>query len=582
MQKTVIDGVHTVEKQASVAKKEAAPSSIKQNKPGSFIRVDGKDAKLAMAHMYVAFISLLLGGLAGLLQVLVRSGEFTLPAGIKIGYYQVLTVHGILLALILTTFFIMGFQLSAISRTAGAFTNAQRKIGWAGFWLMVIGTAAAAVMVLLNEATVLYTFYAPLKAHWIFYLGLTLVVVGSWLLCVMQLMKYFQWKKANKGLTSPLLMFMAVVNSILWITCSLGVAVEVLFQLLPWSLGLVERVDVLLSRTLFWYFGHALVYFWLLPAYMAWYVVIPKVIGGHIFSDALARLSFMLFLLFSFPVGIHHQLTEPGIDGFWKFVQVVLTFFVVIPSLMTAFSMFATFELRGRELGCKGVLGWFKNLPWGDSRFLVPFIGMVAFIPGGAGGIVNASHQMNQLVHNTIWVTGHFHLTVATAVVLTFFGVAFWLIPHLTGRTLTPKLNYLGNVSGILWGIGMLIMSLSMHLAGLLGAPRRSEYSTYGGSQTAYDWVPYQIAQAVGGTILFIAILFIMYIVVQLIWFAPKGEEEFPVATVAPGAEKTPAILENFKIWGVILVALIIFAYTVPIIEILSNSPAGSKGFSPW
>lgn len=234
--------------------------------------------------MYVAFIALLLGGLAGLLQVLVRSGEFKLPMGIKIGYYQILTVHGILLALILTTFFIMGFQLASISRTAGAFTNVQRKIGWVGFWLMVVGTASAAAMVLLNEATVLYTFYAPLKAHWIFYLGLTLVVVGSWLLCIMQIMKYYQWKRENKGQTSPLLTFMAVVNSILWITCSLGVAVEVLFQLLPWSLGLVERVDVLLSRTLFWYFGHALVYFWLLPAYMAWYVIVPKIIGGHIFQ----------------------------------------------------------------------------------------------------------------------------------------------------------------------------------------------------------------------------------------------------------------------------------------------------------
>ena len=51
---------------------------------------------------------------------------------------------------------------------------------------------------------------------------------------------------------------------------------------------------------------------------------------------------------------------------------------------------------------------------------------------------------------------------------------------------------------------------------------------------------------------------------------------------MAPGAEKTPAILENFKLWGVILVALIVFAYTVPIIEILSNPPVGSKGFKLW
>lgn len=546
----------------------------------NFTAVDKRDGKLALAHMYVAFIALLLGGLAGLLQTLVRSGEFTLPAGIKIGYYQILTVHGILLALILTTFFILGFQIAAVSKTAGPFTDKQRLIGWIGFWLMTVGTAAAAVMVLINKATVLYTFYAPLMAHWVFYLGLTLVVVGSWMLSAIVIWRHFQWKKENPGQTTPLLSFMATVNSILWFVCSLGVAIEVLFFLLPWSFGLVERVDILLTRTLFWYFGHALVYFWLLPAYMAWYVVIPKVIGAKIFSDALARMSFMLFLLFSFPVGLHHQLTEPGIDGLWKFIQVVLTFFVVIPSLMTAFSMFATFELRGRELGAKGLFGWFKKLPWGDARFFVPFVGMVAFIPGGAGGIVNASHQMNQLVHNTIWVTGHFHLTVATAVVLTYFGVAFWLIPHLTGRTLTKKLNKLGIYVGILWATGMAIMSGSMHIVGLLGAPRRSTYSEYGGAEQAIDWVPYQIAQAVGGTILFIAIIIITYMVIQLLFFAPKGEEEFPVAETAPGAAPVPAYLDNFKIWGIIVVALILFAYTVPIIDIITNGAVGSKGFN--
>ncbi len=543
-------------------------------------KVDRRDAKLALAHVYVAFIALLLGGLAGLLQVFVRSGQFKLPAGI--GYYQVLTVHGVLLGLILTTFFIFGFQIAGVSRTSGTFTDKQRLLGWIGFWLMTIGTVAAAVMVLLNKATVLYTFYAPLQAHWIFYLGLTLVVVGSWIGSAGQILRYVQWRKEHKGQTSPLLSFMVVVNNLLWFVASLGVAVSVLFQLLPWSLGLIERVDVLLSRTLFWYFGHALVYFWLLPAYMVWYVVIPKVIGGKVFSDSLARLSFMLFLIFSVPVGLHHQLTEPGIDTTWKFIQVVLTMAVVVPSLMTAFSLFATFELRGRELGGKGLFGWFKKLPWKDARFIVPFIGMLAFIPGGAGGIVNASYQMNQLIHNTIWVPGHFHLTFASAVVLTYFGAAFWLIPHLTGRKLTKSLNTLGIVSGVLWAVGMTIMSTAMHIAGLLGAPRRSDYSEYGGAQQAYDWIPYQIAQAVGGTILFIAILVITYVVIKLAWFAPKGEEEFPIASIHESSGPTPPMLENFKVWLVILVALIIFAYTIPIFDIISNSPAGSKGFKFW
>lgn len=542
--------------------------------------VDRKDGKLALAYIYVAFIAVFLGGTAGLLQVLVRSGAYELPSFLN--YYQVLTVHGVLLGLVLTTFFILGFQTAAVSRTSGTFTDKQRTIGWIGFWVATIGLVAAAAMILTNEASVLYTFYAPLQAHVVFYLGLAFVIVGSWITGAAQIMRFVQWKKENKGQSSPLLSFMVVVNNFLWYVCTLGVAIEVLVQLVPWSLGLVERVDVLLSRTLFWYFGHALVYFWLLPAYMVWYVVIPKIIGGKIFSESLAKLAFMLFLILSVPVGIHHQFMEPGIDALWKFIQACLTFFVVVPSLMTAFSLFATFELRGRELGGKGVFGWFKKLPWNDSRFLLPFIGMVAFIPGGAGGIINASYQMNELVHNTIWVTGHFHLTIATAVALTYFGTAFWLIPHLNGRKLTKRANSMANCVGILWAIGMTIMSSSMHIAGLLGAPRRSAYSEYGGSEQAAEWISYQVAQAIGGSILFIAILVITGLIIYLAFFAPKGEQDFPVAEVAPGAAKVPASLENFKLWGVIMIAVIIFAYTIPIIDIINTSPVGSKGFKLW
>ena len=542
--------------------------------------VDKRDGKLAMAHLYVAFIALLLGGLAGLLQTLVRSGEYTLPAGI--GYYQLLTVHGVLLALVLTTFFIIGFQVAALSKTSGTFTNGTRKTLWIGFWLMTIGTATTATTILLNQATVLYTFYAPLMAHPAFYLGLVFVVVGSWVSGFAMFAHYGKWKKANPGKVSPLLSFMVIVNMIMWLVATLGVAATVLVQFLPWSLGLVDTIDVLVSRTLFWYFGHPLVYFWLLPAYMAWYVIIPKIIGGKIFSDSLARLSFILFLLFSIPVGFHHQLTEPGIDPNWKFFQVILTFMVVIPSLMTAFSLFATFELYGRSKGATGLFGWFKKLPWGDARFFSLFVGMLFFIPAGAGGLVNASHQLNQVVHNTIWVTGHFHLTLATSVILTFFGIMYWLVPHLTGRKLTKAMNRLGIIQTIVWSVGMAIMSGAMHMAGLLGAPRRSSFSTYGNAEQALQWVPYQLFQAVGGSILFIGIIIVLVIFVNLAFFAPKGEEEFPVGEVAEQAERTPLVFENWKLWIGITVALILFAYTIPFIDMIQNAPPGSKGFKFW
>ncbi|WP_318617938.1 b(o/a)3-type cytochrome-c oxidase subunit 1 [Sporosarcina sp. YIM B06819] len=535
-----------------------------------------KDSKLYMSFMYVTYISLLVGGLMGLLQTLVRSGKYTLP--FNIDYYTILTVHGVILGLVLTTFFIIGFQFSLMGKTVGM-TDKQRKVAWLAFWVMVVGTVMAAITILVGEASVLYTFYAPLRAHPAFYFGLAFVIVGSWIAAFVNFRQLYVWKKAHKGEKSPLLAFMVIINMLMWFIASLGVASAVIIQFIPWSLGYAETINVLLSRTLFWYFGHPLVYFWLLPAYMAWYAIIPKIIGGKLFSDSLARLAFILLLLFSIPVGFHHQLTEPGIDPTWKFIQVVLTFMVIIPSLMTAFSIFATFEETGRRKGYQSLFGWFKKLPWKDVRFLAPFIGMVAFIPGGAGGIVNASYQMNALIHNTIWVTGHFHLTAATTVILTFFGITYWLVPHLTGRRLTPKLNKLGIIQTYIWTIGMTIMSTSMHIQGLLGGPRRSNFSEYAGGEQVATWISYQVSQAVGGTILFIGIILMVYIFIQLTFFAPRGVEEFPIAQESDNAQPAPKFLENWYLWIGITIALILFAYTIPVFDILKHSPPGSIPF---
>src|SRR5699024_2000699 len=180
---------------------------------------------------------------------------------------------------------------------------------------------------------------------------------------------------------------------------------------------------------------------------------------------------------------------------------------------------------------------------------------------------------------NTIWVTGHFHLTAATTVMLTFFGIAYWLIPSLTGRKLTKKANRWGLIQTGFWTIGMLIMSTAMHWQGLIGGPRRSAYSEYMGNADTSSFGAYQMAQAVGGTILFIGMIIMIGLFIYLAFFAPRGREEFPIAEVSDHAVETPAIFENWKIWIGITVALILFAYTIPFIDIVKNLPPGSKGF---
>jgi cytochrome c oxidase subunit 1 len=116
----------------------------------------------------------------------------------------------------------------------------------------------------------------------------------------------------------------------------------------------------------------------------------------------------------------------------------------------------------------------------------------------------------------------------------------------------------------------------------LLGAPRRSAYSEYGGAAQAAEWIPYQIAQAVGGSILFLGIILMLYIFINLAFIAPKGEEEFPVEEAADKREKAPMVLENWKLWLGIAVLLILFAYTIPFIDMIQNAPIGSKGYKLW
>lgn len=537
------------------------------------------EARLSMAHFYVAFLALFIGGLAGLTQALQRAGLITLPGGIN--YYQVLTAHGVLLALVLTTYFIIGFLLAGVAKTTGGLTPGAKRFGWIGFWLMTVGTTLTTIMILANEGTVLYTFYAPMKASPWFYLGLTLVVVGSWCSGIAVFINYAHWKKNHRGQMSPLFAFLTVATFILWFVATLGVAIEVLFLLLPWSFGWTDTINVMLSRTLFWYFGHPLVYFWLMPAYIAWYVCLPKILGTKVFSDSLARMAFVLFIIFSVPVGFHHQLLEPGISPGWKFLQVFLTMVVVVPSLMTAFSLFATFESVGHQKGAKGLFGWLRVLPWGDARFLAPFVGMVFFIIGGATGIVNASNQLNQVVHNTLWVAGHFHLPVGTTVALTFFGVGYWLIPYLTKRVFTPLMNKLAVAQAIIWAIGMLIMSTAMHIGGLMGIPRRTAFTDYQGM--AADWIPLQVVMAIGGVILFIGIVLEVIIMLNLMFFAPKGNTEFQLAEVAAEeAMRTPPVLERWGVWLAITAVLVVVAYTVPIIDMIQNAPPGAPPIRTW
>ncbi|PYZ92289.1 cytochrome C [Salipaludibacillus keqinensis] len=548
-------------------------------KANKVLGISPKDAIISKSYLLVAFAALLIGGVLGLLQGLNRAGLFNLPTWFN--YYQVLTAHGLLLVLVLTAFFTIGYFYAVLSHNLGGLLPKVRKMAWIGFGMKIFGFVLAVIPILLNQATVMYTFYPPMAASPIFYIGLVFIVLGVWMCAFGCFTQVANWRKNNKGQHVPILSYFATGVFVLLFFGSIPVAIEV-FMIIPWALGWVETINVLVARTLFWAFGHTLVNIWYLTAVSAWYVVVPKLIGGRRFSDMLTRVVIIMLVVLNIPGGFHHQIIDPGIAESVKFLHVFMSLAIGFPSLMTAYAMFSVFEKTARKKGGKGVFSWFNKLPWGDVRFLAPMIAMIAFIPGGAGGIVQSTNQLNQVVHNTMWVVGHFHLTVGTTVVLTFFGISYWLVPFLSKRVLTPAINKLGVIQTIIWTTGMIFMAGAMHWVGLLGSPRRTSYTTYFDNATALSWDPYLFFLAIGGTLLMVGIILQVYAVVYLMFFAPKGETEFPIAEVENHATKTPYWTEK---WGriiVIMLLLIAMAYVIPLVEMIINAPPGSPPFQTW
>src|SRR5258707_8048269 len=225
------------------------------------------------------------------------------------------------------------------------------------FGVMPAGTLLFLYSMFDTSSGVLWPFSPPLKGSVFFYLGMTLVVLGSLLPLPIVLDLRARWKARRPGELTPLVTYMSTATMLMWLLAAGGAGAELIVQLIPWALGLTNTVDPMIGRTLFWWTGHPIVYFWLMPAYISWYGLLSKQAGGKLVSDPMARLTFALLLAFSLPVGSHHQYVDPGISPICKGILAALTLSVALPSLITAFTLCLSLEYAGRLRGGRRCIG---------------------------------------------------------------------------------------------------------------------------------------------------------------------------------------------------------------------------------
>ena len=530
--------------------------------------------KLVLAHFWIAFIAFFAAILLGEWQMFVRS-----PLSPWVNnpeyYYRSVTAHGTVMGYVLPTLVTMGFGY-AISELALKRPLIGVRWAWAGFWLVIVGTLMAATTTALGKSSVLYTFYPPMIGSTFYYLGIVLVVVGSWVWVALMSVNLYTWKKENPGATVPLAMYGNVAGAYLWAWTSVGAAVEILTLILPASMGFTDTINAGLARVFFSWTLHAIVYFWLMPAYIAFYTLFPRAIGGRLYSDTMGRVAFALFLVFSMPIGIHHLFADPQVGAGFKFVHAAMTAMVSIPTLLTVFTIVATAEVVGRLRGGKGPFGWVKALPWHNPMMLALTFAFIMLGFGGAGGIINMSYQLNESIHNTQWVTGHFHLIFAGAIVIMYFMVAYELWPQL--RNSAPLSAKLVKMQLWLWFLGMMILTMPWHLVGLLGAPRRMAYYDYTHPALHSQAITVTIS-TFGGLLLVISAAMFLYIL------ATAKRQAVPVTSFAFSKAvhpdtKPPAVLNSLGLWVAMMIALTVVNYGYPIVQ-LALTPGASVPIIP-
>jgi cytochrome c oxidase subunit I len=520
--------------------------------------------RLILAHFWLAFGGFILALFLGAWQMFIRS-----PLHGWIGnpelYYRSVTAHGTMMAYVFPTLVAMGFGY-AITEVSLGRPLTGRNWAWLGFALVALGTVVAIIPVGMGRASILYTFYPPMIANAAYYFGVVFVVVGSWIWVALTSINLRVWRHRNPGQPIPFAMFANTVGAYLWAWTSVGAAVEVLVQILPVALGLTTTINVALARVLFSWTLHAIVYFWLIPTYIAYYTIVPRAIGGRIYSEPMARISFVLFLVVAMPIGIHHLFMDPEVGQGFKFLHSVFTALVALPTLLTVFTISASVEIAGRLRGGRGLFGWLAALPWRNPLMLALAFSFVMLGFGGAGGLVNMSYQLDSSIHNTQWVTGHFHLIFAGAIVIMYFAIAYDMWPHLTGRALAS----IGLMRTQLWTwfIGMIVLTVPWHYVGILGMPRRMAFFDYS-TPTTTAWAGWVDTSVAGGLIVLISgVLFIVVLIRgQLAPRVDPGQYRFSVAMHAP--RTLPAALNSFALWVGLMLALTVTNYGFPIAHLI-------------
>jgi cytochrome c oxidase subunit 1 len=384
-------------------------------------------------------------------------------------FNQMMTMHGTTMIFFAAMPILAGVANYVVPLQIGARDMAFPRLNALGLWVTLFGGILAYFSFATGGAPAIGWFaYAPLTEHtfsrgvatdfWI--LGLLVNGVGSLAGAINLVTTVLTLRCPGMSLRKvPLYTWMAF-----WAN------VQILFAIPPLTAALIMLLfdrnlgahffdaqaggSPFLWQHLFWFFGHPEVYILVLPAFGMMSDVIPvfsrKVIFGYEFVAA----STVAIALISFGVWSHHMFTagmSRTVDVYFAAASLV----VGIPTGVKVFNWLAT-VYGGR---------WRMAAP---RLFSLGFLSM--FVIGGLTGIMLAVAPMDYQLSDSYFVVGHFHWVIIGGILMGLFAGVYYWYPKVTGRMYSERL---ARWQFWLLLIGFILTFGPMHVAGMLGMPRR-------------------------------------------------------------------------------------------------------------
>ena len=212
--------------------------------------------------------------------------------------------------------------------------------------------------------------------------------------------------------------------------------------------------DALLWQHLFWFFGHPEVYIIFLPAAGMVSMIVPTMARTPLVAYNLIVVALIATGFFSFGLWVHHMFTT-GIPALSLSFFSAASMAVSLPSGIQVFAWIATIASGRLQLAT-------------PSLFVLGFL--FIFTLGGLTGVMVAMVPFDWQAHDTYFVVAHLHYVLVGGMVFPLFAAFYYWAPAFSRRALSERL---GRWAFWLMFVGFNVAFLPMHIAGLMGMPRR-------------------------------------------------------------------------------------------------------------